>query len=274
VSLVLETVRGDPAQGHLRGETADLTSAIAQPMAMPEALRWRCIGEVVPLTQAVALGDLLHRAGVQRFVRLRARSESSNLIGRGSSGAPLEGHRHAHWLSLTGSDDGYQVTSVAVWVPAGLDYEELAALASMSSLRGKVDGRIVRLSLELEGVGEGAQVLQALAGPSRRWRTLTPYVAPMNPRPKQHPSEHAVRYVRRDLADLGFPRPESVQVVGPEGIWRAFRTQRPDGNTAARPSFGVEITFPSQVAGPIVLGALRHWGLGVFWPRGEHRDGT
>ncbi|MCK4176169.1 type I-G CRISPR-associated protein Csb2 [Aciditerrimonas ferrireducens] len=236
----------------------------------PTVLRWRCSGTTVALVHAVVLGDLLHRAAVGRLARIRRVSDGWAVIGRGPDGEPLREHRHAHWLSLTGLDDDYRVTTVAAWAPGGYDVEETAALASLSMLHGTVGGRPCTVHLELTGVGDSPSVLGDLARPARTWRTLTPYAPPSHPRPGQTLRDHVARYLQRDLGALGYDPPVSIRLIGPEGIWRSFQSRRPrEPEQRARSVFGVEMTFESAVAGPIVLGALRHYGLGVFWPRKE-----
>lgn len=236
----------------------------------PTVLRWRCGRTTVALVHAVALGDLLHRAAVGRLARIGRVSDGRAVIGRGPDGEPLQEHRHAHWLSLTGLDDDYRVSTVAAWAPGGYNHEEMAALASLSVLHGTIGGRPCRIRLELTGVGDVLSVLGDLAQPARTWRTLTPYAPPSHPRPGQTLRDHVARYLQRDLAALGYEPPVSIRLIGPEGIWRSFQSRRPqEAEQRARSAFGVEMTFESAVVGPIVLGALRHYGLGVFWPRKE-----
>lgn len=102
---------------------------------------------------------------------------------------------------------------------------------------------------------------------SREWTSVTPVVLPRFPR--RDLAAEAV--VVETLAHIGLPVPESVEwrrapfVVGGVDL-RANQTVRHRG--AQVQAFGhVRIRFSDPVAGPILVGAMRHYGLGLLIPR-------
>jgi CRISPR-associated protein Csb2 len=72
--------------------------------------------------------------------------------------------------------------------------------------------------------------------------------------------------VADELAWRGQPSPAGIRPI--EGDWLAFRRYRPTTERMqdARRATGLELTFSEEVAGPIALGALSHFGLGLFLP--------
>jgi len=245
---------------------------LGEPAAQrPVALRWSYWAPAAPpLTLAVALADALHRAAVARFTARPRASEGRSLLGRDSEGFVLEGHRHAHWLAFPRHRSGRHVDFVAVYASDGFDAEETVALCGLTELRSMVGTHPLRARLALEAVGSAASAIPELAGPSRIWESVTPYAPPRHPRPRQKFAEHVERHVRKDLASLGLPEPVGVLDLDPWGSWLDFRRYRLDERIGdARPARGVRLEFAEPVDGPIVLGALRHFGLGLFRPLGE-----
>jgi CRISPR-associated protein Csb2 len=241
-------------------------------VARPVAVRWAYWSPAAPpLTEAVRIAESLHRAAVSRFTVRPRRGDGRHLTGLDAHGRPLVGHGHAHWLafSSTGDQSQRRIDSLAAYAPEGFEPDEVLSLCSLVELRSYLQGRVVRARLALEAVGQADHVLPELVGPARTWRSHTPYAAPRHPRPNQSFQEHVERYVRRDLAQAGHPPPLAVRPFSAAGSWLDFhRRRRTDRLAEARPAQGIELEFPVEVAGPLVLGALRHFGLGLFRPVG------
>jgi CRISPR-associated protein Csb2 len=69
----------------------------------------------------------------------------------------------------------------------------------------------------------------------------------------------------RELRLRGMPDPSELEL--PRGPWHEYRARRPTGQrTAPAAVVGARIAFPTPVHGPLALGALAHFGLGVFTP--------
>lgn len=155
--------------------------------------------------------------------------------------------------------------TLVVWAPSGLDEAEVDALAAVKGLRGRAfaaDFRPCRLAVEATGAVE--EVVPELVGPARRWRSFTPYAPPRNVRRQPTWLDHAVNYLRRDLDRAGLP-PARIEPTREPSL--SFRRHRLGERLAdARRAVGVTVEFDEPVEGPISVGALRHFGLGLFAP--------
>lgn len=236
-------------------------------------IRWSVASRPRPsILAAVAVGHVLRRAVLG--VLARGGGVPAGLAGRNGAGTRLSGHRHAHFLSVDVDDDGL-VESLVLWVPDGVDPEPVDRLAgSLRRLGGHEhipDFRPCRL--RFEACGGPAAAVPLLAGPARRWRTLTPF-APRFPessrsrRGRDRWPSVLERQVRKELAVRGLPAPEVVRQVAGRFAAPDYRRHRPDrqrGTDAYRAAH-LEVVFTEPVAGPIVLGSLCHFGLGLFRP--------
>ena len=112
---------------------------------------------------------------------------------------------------------------------------------------------------------------------SKIWSTVTPVVHSRY-RPNSRP-ESLLEQVTADCRDVGLPEPLQVEVrrVGrfhgaPVGV---SRTQLPEAwkGPLRGPTNHLELTFAEPVAGPVLLGKARHFGLGLCLPVEEGRAG-
>ena len=235
------------------------------------AARFTVIAPALPReTDAVALTDRLRSAAVRNLNQLRGHQPAhSLLVGRSATGT-LDGHHHAHYLAL--ADDDRRIAEVAVWASGGLGDDEFNALARCRRLwapeRAPGPGTV---EIRLAAYGDAAVVLNDLVGPATAWRSATPFAPPRHP--KQDWSSFLNQEVRRELSHRGLPEPATVDIRDDQN-WRGFIRHRPSkrlaGNAAAgaasRPGALLDITFAQPVTGPILLGYLSHFGLGLFRP--------
>ncbi len=133
--------------------------------------------------------------------------------------------------------------------------------------------RIARLSAH-----DRARPLRALdenpwTQPSRLWASVTPVVFGHHPR-SGNPARDPLAILSRACRDVGLPPPEAVSFGG-VGAFRAtlpaIRYRRIGGVRAERLLDGrfiahVRLRFAAPVAGPLVLGAGRFFGLGLCRP--------
>lgn len=181
---------------------------------------------------------------------------------------PTVGSRHA---------DG-QVRGVAVALSADLP----AAVRRSTLLLLGMDVEAPRLGaffvpglLDLpqplaHGFLDGRQVVDAqrwLGGDGRRtWATVSPIVPDRYPHRGDDPAEHVVRA----CAFAGYPEPLLVEVLPTSMLHGALQLRRDDLRRrradAYRPAVQCRITFPVPVRGPVVLGNLRHLGVGLCLP--------
>nr|MDA8263103.1 type I-U CRISPR-associated protein Csb2 [Actinomycetota bacterium] len=233
----------------------------------PTAVRWAIATPARPACRAaVGVTDILRRACLARYGRHFDGAPSPTLAGKDATGMPLAGHRHAHYFAL--DLDGDQLLDhLVVWAPGGLEEGVVQALASLDRLVGYAhvpDFRPARLGLE--AFGDIAAVAPELMGPARVWRSFTPFAPARHPKRRTPWDQHLTSQVTEELAWRDQPAPTEIRPL--EGDWLAFRRHRPttDRLEDARRATGLEITFPEAVAGPIALGALSHFGLGLFMP--------
>lgn len=211
------------------------------------------------------VADALRAALQSRFGRANAGQASSVFSGRVGEARRLDQHRHAHFIALPGSS-GPRIDRLVVWAPEGFGPAEMSALAGLRSIRPPRAPD--PLDVALAAIGDAATLnLPRVLGPSRSWRSLTPFGL------TRHPKRRGGRLVddpadqiRRELTVRGFPAPERVELV--RGPWLEFRRSRPRASRLQAPRVvGAELTFEAQVSGPLALGALSHFGLGVFVPK-------
>jgi CRISPR-associated protein Csb2 len=207
----------------------------------------------------VWVADLCRKAALAKH-----RSPSVALAGKeggddGAEASRLVGHSHAHYLPLDLNGDRL-LDAIAVWAPGGLVPSEVAALSRVSSLR---DPRVRPLRVAMVECGRIEEVAaSSLLGPSRFWVATTPF-ATFRHQKRVSSEDFISAEIERAAGERGLPRVTLEEMV--PGPWLMFRRNRPNRRTEAR-VFGVTISFERPVRGPVVLGALSHFGLGRFQP--------
>lgn len=240
--------------------------AVAQPPAVVTAARsaqrradavlMRLGGPVLPSARsAVAFGHVLHRAVSGKG------GGSPTLTGRDGDMARRDGHVHAHYLLLDSDGDRLLDTAV-VWAPEGLREADVAALSRVRRLHSGEPGlRPVRVAVE--SVGGIDKLLPDYTGPARTWRSVTPF-APYRHRGKRQSLEQfLLAELTRETGTRGLPAVETFRVVA--GDWLSHRRRRllSDQEVGV---VGLEVSFAEHLRGPLALGALSHFGLGLFRP--------
>jgi CRISPR-associated protein Csb2 len=230
------------------------------------AVRFAIHGVAPGVTESIAVGDLVRRTMMSAFGRAHDRAASPLLAGKSADGSPLaDGHRHAHYLSFA-ADGGRRVDTVVIWAPAGFTDDELEVMTRQYVLRtrpglGSLGGQV----LAPQVWGPVTDVAPEIVGPARVWRSATPMM-PERHRTKREPfDQHLASEVRRQCTYRGLPAPVSVEMTG--GSWLRFRRHRiSEPLERARRAHGLRIRFADAVDGPIALGAMSHFGLGLFVP--------
>lgn len=233
----------------------------------PTIALFRLVGGSRPgLREAVLVTDRLRAAAQARYGALRGGASSPVLSGRDGQHPRSDQHRHAHYLAL--ADPGSRrVDRLVVWAPEGLGPAEVAALASVRRLAGY--GFDDPLDVALAAAASEHELrLPELLGPARRWQTSTPFVLVRHPKRRADVVRDGPEdQVRRELELRGLP---DAQVRLLQGAWHEFRRSRPSRSALTAPgAFGVELEFGAPLTGPLVLGALCHFGLGRFRPVAE-----
>ncbi len=219
------------------------------------------------IANAVAVGELLRRAALKKHGE-----PSETLSGKQPSGDRNRGrHEHAHYLSLAPDqrlEAGTPIDSLVVWASGRLNGDELAALAQVKWLRaGRAASGVPDIAVAVTAFGDIEEVAPEIVGPSHIWRSLTPFVPGRHPQ-KLSWEDHIQIEIARELSVYrDFPTPTSVTVL--DGDTRRYRRRRlPPKETigGSRRAAFVEIRFKHLVKGPIIIGSMSHFGLGLFTP--------
>lgn len=251
----------------------------------PTAVRWSIATPAKPArTAALAWTDTLRSTALNRYRGRDDRSVPPMLSGLFDDPRQGREHQHVHWLAF---GDDRLLTTLVAWCPDGFDDDMLEALSLIERLSKPGISDMRPSALGLEGWGAVASIASELIGPSATWESITPFA------PSRHPhkvafADHVVESVKHELRwrrsanrqrsvsqELDWregPEPV-VELLEPkdrkhEPAWAAYRTHRPSGERLehARRATGVRLCFPEPVTGPIALGALSHFGLGLFGP--------
>ena len=219
------------------------------------------------IADAVAVGDLLRREALKKH-----NVPSATLSGKlPSGGYRLDGHQHAHYLSLTqGQRPGAAapIDSLVVWAPGRLNGDELAALAQVKWLRaGRAASHVPDIAVAVAAFGDIGEVAPEISGPSSLWVSRTPF-APGRHNRKISWAEHVRAEIERELSVYrDLPSPASVTVLDSDvRRYRRYRLPPKEAMGSSRRALMAEIQFDRPVEGPIVLGSLSHFGLGLFAP--------
>lgn len=242
------------------------------------AVRFSLKGTPQPrATDTIAVTDALRAACLKALAQVQGGPTGlSHLTGKDADGNPLENHQHAHYLALT--DRGH-INGLAIWAPGGLSDEEFAALNELArrtigvprEVRGPRD-----LHVRINAYGQEDVLPENITGRSPTWVSSTPFVA-SRWRPRGlSPEEHLYNEITQELQYRGRRTAVKVTVL-PEKDWALYRRHRWSPHhragkpgktvgtrTQARPAYGLRLDFEEEVTGPISLGNLAHFGLGLF----------
>ena len=240
-----------------------------------EAVRLAVMSKApLKLTHGILLADAVHTAAAWAFPD----DISGPVIGYGGAAT---NHQHAHWIPLPGQEPGERerVRSLVIYAPHRLTADDVSRLIGIRKVSGQVGGSngyvfrdLPKVELLLQAAGTLSQVAPELCGPSRRWRSLTPYLPVRHWHSKR---ESLAAYLNADvnaeLAYRGLPPAVVSQpdLAGglPDGWTRRFRRYRMKEHLGdARSGLGLILDFPDEMAGPLLLGQLSHFGYGIFVP--------
>lgn len=246
----------------------------ALPFACPTTVRFQVLQSACPPdTDAVVYTDLLRMVALAKLNAPKENPRASVLAGRTDDDQRMTGHRHAHYLPIFRDR---RLVELLVWAPAALDARESRAVLKVRDLRSPWEkdwrlkvcpsgrGRIEDIAPELVGLRDGS--------PARVWRSVTPFVPSRRPG-RRGWAVFVAEEVARELGSRGLPAPADVEVTL-DRDWREFVRHRPSQRSAThhqqrhsgRPGCHLTLTFAEPVAGPIAIGFLGHFGLGLFAP--------
>lgn len=238
------------------------------------AVRLAFTGPVLPpLTETVPLADAVRYACIQAVTRRRSGPGTSVLAGKHADGSPLRDHRHAHFLPLD-IDHDRRIDEILIWAPDGIPPEELAALDALSGWTIGVPEGVPGprgLGVRIVAFGGDEVIPGQWTAPSRRWRSLTPFVPSRHRKPRQTVLDFLDMEIRRELSYRSMEAALTSVRERPGGQWPLFIRHRWRKGTRAdgRVGHGLELEFTESVSGPLAIGHLSHFGLGLFVPAGD-----
>jgi CRISPR-associated protein Csb2 len=150
-----------------------------------------------------------------------------------------------------------------------LPEKELSALCDVRALYDYKR----RVQIRLSGIGALEQVAPEFVGPARTWRTVTPFTPSRYPKKNRDEWRSFVENeIQRELQLRGCDATANVEFV--DGPWTAFVRHRPSARQrgdkrqgqAHLPAEFLRLHFTRPVPGPLTLGRLSHFGLGLFVP--------
>jgi CRISPR-associated protein Csb2 len=225
------------------------------------------------------------RAAAMRLAQDESGTVAEVVSGHGPDGRALP-RPHAAYLALPfvsafqGHADGH-VLGVAVALPRDIRPEERRTVArALRRLDHLAVPGIGQLGLRRLGPDEPGPLNlrpEEWTGPSRRWASVTPVLLDRFPK---RDGRGVGNILGRSCEHAGLPRPAAIAAgrYSPlYGVQPSFRfvTRRPLAEGKAAPAARLythaELTFDRPVLGPVVLGAGRYFGLGLFRPLPEGR---
>ena len=265
---------------------------------LPTVARFLLAGRPRPrIEDAVRIGELMRRAALAQFgwrkdeaTGNRIPKAPREISGRGADGKPLRdpSHAHAFWLPEDADGDGW-IDHVSVFVAGGIHGGVRAGLDRITRLwlapaqraedAAAEPGSVREWRLALEGFGRPADFAGGarIFATSRRWRSVTPFLAAGHLKASGYPGE-VRRLLRRRGLDASGVEVSGVETITAGGTERRaihFHRFRSRGREKQRDAAGalLGIVFPAPVEGPLAIGYGSHFGLGLFVPGGDDGNG-
>jgi len=208
------------------------------------------------------------------------------LSGHAPDGRRLE-RAHAAFLALPDIRDQHSssaVSGAAIVLPRDIapgDYQAILLAAARWERSGMrlVLGRLGAMRLARDEDSGRSLDPGCWIGPARRWASVTPIaldknpgdLSARNPAVAAEAARRAEEIVARACAHICLPRPTAVRVmrrsrfagVPPAPAFMPFPRH---GSGFKRVCVHVELRFEEPVAGPLLLGVGRHFGVGLCGP--------
>ncbi|MBO0884044.1 MAG: type I-U CRISPR-associated protein Cas5/Cas6, partial [Mycobacterium sp.] len=223
------------------------------------AVRFSILNHFSPsLTDAVTLTDRLRKAAIQK---LDGHPLCAYFSGKTPDSDRLVGHRHPHYFAIPG--DNNRVQELAIWIPKEQTEEFLPELSRIDRLYGAPNERPGPVAIRMSGYGPATDILPEYCGTHPTWISATPF-APTGYQKKNHTWQRYVQdRVNKELTYRGMPTARiDFPDKHPQIRIAAHRPFQP-GLHHPTPVW-LKLTFNQPVPGPLALGRLAHFGLGLF----------
>jgi len=258
---------------------------------LPTVARFLLAGRPLPrIEDAIKVGELMRRSALAQFNWRRDKSKNQllpmappEISGHDTDGKPLRdpAHSHAFWLPEDSDGDGW-IDHVSVFVASGMSREVQEHLYRITRLwltpkerSARIDdepGSVKEWRLALEGFGRPVDFADSahIFNRSRRWRSMTPFLASGHLKAAGYPGEVRRLLKRRGLAeeDIEVEVLPSVAIGGTPRRAIHFHRFRSRGREAQPDAAGalLSIVLPEAIEGPLAVGYGSHFGLGLFVP--------
>ena len=257
----------------------------------PTVARFRLAGRPLPrIEDAIKIGELMRSAALAQFNwgRHESKNQSFPLVppeisGHNTYGKPLRdpAHSHAFWLPEDSDGDGW-IDHVSVFIANGISQEIQAHLYSITRLWLPLKQRSKEVGEDLGGVREWQVALEGFGQPvdfagsayifgrSRRWQSMTPFLASGYLKTAGYLGEVRRLLKRRGLTNNNIKVQVLPNVAVGDTPRRAihFHRFRSRGKEVQPDTAGalLNIVLPEAIEGPLALGYGSHFGLGLFVP--------
>lgn len=266
---------------------------------LPTVARFLLAGRPLPrIEDAVRIGELMRQAALAQFGWRRDEAAGRpiplapwEISGRDAAGRPLKdpSHRHAFWLPEDADGDGW-IDHVSVFIAGGISRGVQARLDRITRLwlapkqrSEEVDaepGAVNEWRLALEGFGRPADFAGGarIFGVSKRWRSVTPFLASGHLKVAGYPGEVRRLLQRRGLDPSGVEvtKRRVINVGGTPRRAIHFHRFRSRGREMQPDAAGalLDITLSEVIKGPLAIGYGSHFGLGLFAAEQDDEAGT
>jgi CRISPR-associated protein Csb2 len=220
---------------------------------------------------ALRLTNLAWGADTAHTLARAVRRAVMSLLGDDAPAA-VHGHdlaiEHAAWLPLPDVGHPYargRIRGVAVALPLTMPAQDRAfALAGLARLRcvQLPDGQVAECVAHIDGP-DAPLVLRTSTWcePSAHWSTVTPVL--LNKPPKKNDADAILASLAATLVEAGLPEP--VSLIATQTSDFAGAPGALDIPTRI-PRFHARVVFAAPVAGPVIAGRWRNFGIGLFRP--------
>ena len=219
----------------------------------------------IPVLDTVVIARDFRDQAVRAYLKATGR-ECVLLSGREEDGSIARGNRHAYYLPQPTRSSGEFLERFVVRLPGGeqgVEQEAMDALLSVTRLLRRDTYPVLVVPAEVRP--------HSSIPVASRWKSLTPFLAPLRHRPHRKQTEPAQQMLQALQASLSVTAQASgserqvvpvlshlYDVAGGNGRSRHRFTRRA--------AFTFDLEFPEPVEVPAAIGADAHFGLGQFEP--------
>jgi CRISPR-associated protein Csb2 len=238
-------------------------SRASSPVVPAAEIHFRLFRRVpIPVLQTVLLARDFRDQAVRRYSHATG-SHSVLLSGREEDGSVARGHRHAYYLPRPTRSSAEFLEQLVVVLPGGelgVDQEVLDAMLGITRLLRRDPYPVLVVPEEVRAAPTTSS--------SATWRSLTPFVPPLQHRPRRDRTDPVQQMLRAVEESVGrTPDQTSLmdrQVV-PVLSHLYGSSESPERHRMTRRAgFAFRLEFLESVCLPPAIGADAHFGLGQF----------